>query len=37
MEKDDIIKQRQDRFKSLGIPVPIEKPAFDQPVTNERS
>jgi hypothetical protein len=34
MEKDDIIKQRQDRFKSLGIPVPIEKPAFDQPVTN---
>jgi hypothetical protein len=34
MDKDDVIKQRQDRFKSLGIPVPIEKPAFDQPVVN---
>jgi hypothetical protein len=34
MDKDDIIKQRQDRFKSLGIPVPIEKPNLDQPITN---
>jgi len=34
MDKDDIIKQRQDRFKHLGIPTPIEKPAFDQPVVN---
>lgn len=34
MENNDILKQRQDRFKNLGIPVPIEKPAFDQPVVN---
>jgi hypothetical protein len=34
MENNDIIKQRQDRFKHLGIPVPIEKPAFDQAVVN---
>lgn len=31
---DDILKQKQERFKSLGIPIPIEKPNFDQPVLN---
>jgi hypothetical protein len=34
MEQNDSIKQKQERFKALGIPIPIEKPAFDQPVTN---
>ena len=34
MEPNDSIKQKQERFKALGIPMPIEKPAFDQPVTN---
>ena len=34
MESNESIKQKQERFKSLGIPLPIEKPAFDQPVTN---
>lgn len=31
---DDILKQKQERFKNLGIPIPIEKPNFDQPVVN---
>lgn len=34
MEENDPIKQKQERFRALGIPMPIEKPAFDQPVTN---
>ena len=34
MESNESIKQKQERFKALGIPIPIEKPAFDQPITN---
>lgn len=33
MEKD-ILKQKQERFKAMGIPMPMEKTAFEQPVTN---
>lgn len=34
MDNNQLIKQKQERFKALGIPMPIEKPAFDQPVMN---
>lgn len=32
--ENDIIKQKQERFKSLGIPIPMDKSAFEQPVVN---
>lgn len=34
MEQNNLLKQKQERFKALGIPIPMEKPAFDQPVVN---
>lgn len=34
MDNNDIMKQKQERFKALGIPMPMEKPAFDSPVVN---
>lgn len=33
MEKD-IIKQKQEKFKSMGIPIPMDKTAFEQPIVN---
>lgn len=32
--ENDIIKQKQERFRAMGIPIPMEKPAFEQPVVN---
>lgn len=34
MENKDPQKAKLDRFKAMGIPVPMEKPAFDHPVVN---
>lgn len=34
MEESEILRQKQERFKALGIPMPIEKPNFDSPVVN---
>ena len=31
---DDILKQKQERFRSLGIPIPMEKQNLDQAVVN---
>lgn len=31
---DEILKQKQERFKALGIPMPMEKPNLDQPIVN---
>jgi hypothetical protein len=32
--ENDIIKQKQERFKSMGIPIPMDKSAFEQPIVN---
>lgn len=34
MDNTEYLKQKQERFKNLGIPMPIEKPNFDQPLVN---
>lgn len=34
MENKEVQKAKLEKFKAMGIPVPMEKPAFDQPVIN---
>lgn len=36
MENKDPQQAKLERFRSMGIPVPMEKPAFEQPVVNVR-
>jgi hypothetical protein len=34
MENSDIKKQKEERFRAMGIPIPMEKSQFEQPVVN---